>query len=396
VLCGNSTDSIGCPFGYYCRTGPPDVCCPDHGFSLGSLLNYKSDGDIRRAPHAGSINHAAEESSSSENKNENDIVPSEVDSVTLPPLMCPDGSDSLQNEDRTPVHCGAGFDGMPLCPAGYYCSIDPDRKARLCCPMGLLASNLPAPPVIAPYFGHRKANPGEVIERGSLPSDPKPRRMPPPKNRLASLNQSFGTGDPMAPRHQVEIKKQLSESSDENAAVVSNHDVATTAPQVFIQNKAPDGKAPTDSTSDPTTIAPTAHVTQISLISENATAEPFGHLMLKEVEENRRREPENENRLDETGGIDIDAGTESSDPFDSVDHGKAKISSDASVCQIKPSEGRFCVHGENAPKTNLHYYYSVRDKKCKLYFYKGCGGNSNRFEKLSECEALCSLTTTAT
>jgi hypothetical protein len=40
VLCGNSTDSIGCPFGYYCRTGPPDVCCPDHGFSLLILINF--------------------------------------------------------------------------------------------------------------------------------------------------------------------------------------------------------------------------------------------------------------------------------------------------------------------------------------------------------------------
>lgn len=28
VLCGNNTDSIGCPGGFYCRTGPPDVCCP--------------------------------------------------------------------------------------------------------------------------------------------------------------------------------------------------------------------------------------------------------------------------------------------------------------------------------------------------------------------------------
>lgn len=30
VLCGNQTDSIGCPIGYYCRNGPPDVCCPDN------------------------------------------------------------------------------------------------------------------------------------------------------------------------------------------------------------------------------------------------------------------------------------------------------------------------------------------------------------------------------
>ncbi|KJH47397.1 Kunitz/Bovine pancreatic trypsin inhibitor domain protein [Dictyocaulus viviparus] len=28
VLCGNSTDSIACPVGFYCLNGPPDVCCP--------------------------------------------------------------------------------------------------------------------------------------------------------------------------------------------------------------------------------------------------------------------------------------------------------------------------------------------------------------------------------
>lgn len=28
VLCGNETDSFECPENYYCRRGPPHVCCP--------------------------------------------------------------------------------------------------------------------------------------------------------------------------------------------------------------------------------------------------------------------------------------------------------------------------------------------------------------------------------
>jgi hypothetical protein len=86
----------------------------------------------------------------------------------VPPNMCPDGSDSLP--ERT---CGSGFDGHPLCPRGFYCSIDRERNSRLCCRLEIQqASNIPAPPpAIAPYLGSRKANPGEAIERGSLPSD---------------------------------------------------------------------------------------------------------------------------------------------------------------------------------------------------------------------------------
>jgi hypothetical protein len=86
----------------------------------------------------------------------------------VPPNMCPDGSDSIP--DRT---CGSGFDGHSLCPRGFYCSIDRERKSRLCCKLDIQqSSNIPAPPpVIAPYLGSRKVNPGEGIERGSLPSD---------------------------------------------------------------------------------------------------------------------------------------------------------------------------------------------------------------------------------
>lgn len=101
--------------------------------------------------------------------------------------------------------CGAGFDGHELCPRGYYCSIDPERNGkrnlqsskntnnplmfigRLCCPLAGQGSQVPPPSgSIAPYFGHRSSNPGEVIDRGSLPSDPKPPKLSTPKPRIAA------------------------------------------------------------------------------------------------------------------------------------------------------------------------------------------------------------------
>lgn len=77
---------------------------------------------------------------------------------------------------------------------------------------------------------------------------------------------------------------------------------------------------------------------------------------------------------------------------------------DRSRCQLRPDEGRPCREDEVAPRTNLHYFYSEVDGRCKLYFYKvrsiqheeksiiqfqGCGGNENRFERKSDCETTC-------
>lgn len=41
VLCGNSTESIGCPTSYYCRRGPPDVCCPGTDPKLSEFLAFR-------------------------------------------------------------------------------------------------------------------------------------------------------------------------------------------------------------------------------------------------------------------------------------------------------------------------------------------------------------------
>lgn len=126
VLCGNKTDSIGCPSGYYCRAGPPDVCCPeealgDDNLDLQQLLNQQlaRGGDVRRKPF---INDEQQSTPNEETK-------STTNFLLTPATMCPDGSDALLKEG-SPVSCGSGFDGHLLCPRGYYCSIDPERNGK--------------------------------------------------------------------------------------------------------------------------------------------------------------------------------------------------------------------------------------------------------------------------
>ncbi|KAL3115678.1 hypothetical protein niasHT_016387 [Heterodera trifolii] len=46
VLCGDRSDSIGCPSGFFCADGPPSVCCPGH-------KSAASVGDVRRKPSIG-------------------------------------------------------------------------------------------------------------------------------------------------------------------------------------------------------------------------------------------------------------------------------------------------------------------------------------------------------
>lgn len=49
-------------------------------------------------------------------------------SSIFPSAMCSDGSDALLDGSGEPLTCGSGFDGKSLCPVGYYCSMDPERK----------------------------------------------------------------------------------------------------------------------------------------------------------------------------------------------------------------------------------------------------------------------------
>lgn len=73
---------------------------------------------------------------------------------------------------------------------------------------------------------------------------------------------------------------------------------------------------------------------------------------------------------------------------------KSKMSSVAiRICSQPPDPGRRCRDEESEPKTNLMYYYSEEENRCKLFFYKGCDGNENRFSSRRDCSKLCQVNT---
>lgn len=140
-------------------------------FGVATHSGDKDQQAVRPLTEHKSEQPAAETQSSTSASTES--PPPSTSTDALPANMCPDGSEALNGLEGRPLVCGAGraFDGFDLCPRGFYCSMDAERGSRLCCPLEIQASNVPPPPVIAPYLGHRRANPGESIGRGSLPSD---------------------------------------------------------------------------------------------------------------------------------------------------------------------------------------------------------------------------------
>ncbi|KAK6753411.1 hypothetical protein RB195_012790 [Necator americanus] len=310
VLCGNSNDSIGCPAGFTCITGPPDVCCPNT-----EPAQKEEKKPVRFAPEVPGVPRAH----------------SRKAHLTTPKFMCPDASDPLMGSNHEPTPCGAGFDGMKLCPQGFYCAIDAEKQSRMCCPLYGAAERIPSEQVLAPYFGRRSSNPGEVLERGSLPSD---------QTEFASRSQSVQSNIEVTT---ASVEEDIGDFGDE-----SEEEEEDSMAHLMLKPVETSPASNADTTSIPT--APTAET-----VTVNTVAVPN----------------EAENLKTEESTISKEA----------VD--------DASICQIKPSEGRACRDNEKPPRTNLHYFYSAKDRRCKLYFYRGCGGNANRFEKKADCEKLC-------
>ncbi|VDO28023.1 unnamed protein product [Haemonchus placei] len=249
VLCGNTTDSIGCPTGFFCLHGPPDICCPN--------------GEVKRKV---SLNFSA---------HSRNVL------LSTPKYMCPDASDPLMASNGEPTNCGAGFDGMKLCPKGFYCAIDVEKQ---CAPL---------------------KSPGRFFFLVSM---------------LETTTSVF-----------AEESEEFEDGED-----------------------------------------------------EEDEEEGMAHLMLKPAENTT---PATSTALPESEDHHIiDLPTE---PPTVEEVHPVKTAEDKSVCQIKPSEGRACREDEKPPRTNLHYFYSPKDRRCKLYFFRGCGGNANRFEKKADCERLC-------
>ncbi|EYC11231.1 hypothetical protein Y032_0051g2089 [Ancylostoma ceylanicum] len=222
----------------------------------------------------------------------------------------------------------------------------PEINSRMCCPLYGAAERIPSEQVLAPYFGRRPSNPGEVVERGSLPSD-----------QVEFASRSLNS-------------KSLERIPDEE----SNEDAHPRAPVVEATTTSTFGE---DSG-------------EFDEMDEEEEEDGMAHLMLKPAEPSgsspaTSAQP-NDSVSEAATEHAIDLPTE---PPVVEETTSVKEVVDASVCQIKPSEGRTCREDEQPPRTNLHYFYSPKDRRCKLYFYRGCGGNANRFEKKADCERLC-------
>uniref|UniRef100_A0A0R3QZN9 BPTI/Kunitz inhibitor domain-containing protein n=1 Tax=Brugia timori TaxID=42155 RepID=A0A0R3QZN9_9BILA len=171
VICGKDAGSFECPKGYYCRMGPPNVCCLEKLLPVSEkiLVTKKHHENIRFAqPKVKTSENVGYQFDEKQKENDAENSPLAITSTNI----CPDGTDALLDEStQQPLKCGLGYDGQSFCPVGYYCSIDSEKNGRLCCQLGVVGVKIPPPPKIPPYFGLRPSNPGEIIPRGSLPSD---------------------------------------------------------------------------------------------------------------------------------------------------------------------------------------------------------------------------------
>ncbi|XP_076445385.1 actinia tenebrosa protease inhibitors-like [Babylonia areolata] len=68
--------------------------------------------------------------------------------------------------------------------------------------------------------------------------------------------------------------------------------------------------------------------------------------------------------------------------FDSVKECQEACLDKESVC-LMPSESGMCM--AYMPM----YFYNTEKQACEQFIYGGCGGNSNRFSSLKECQDFC-------
>ncbi|CAM4728835.1 unnamed protein product [Leuciscus chuanchicus] len=55
---------------------------------------------------------------------------------------------------------------------------------------------------------------------------------------------------------------------------------------------------------------------------------------------------------------------------------------DDTACSLQKDEGTcFAILSK--------YYYDSEEKNCRMFFYRGCQGNANRFDSLEDCQKLC-------
>uniref|UniRef100_A0A914HT32 Uncharacterized protein n=1 Tax=Globodera rostochiensis TaxID=31243 RepID=A0A914HT32_GLORO len=321
VLCGDRSDSIGCPSGYFCADGPPSVCCPGQKSS-----------ELRRKPSIGAPGGTADKQL--EVKASNDEEDAARTMLADLPAICPDGSDPMKNDTSGELLvCGAGIelDGQAMCSRGFFCSINTDRNLRMCCPLVSQGSQLSSSSeIVAPHFGIRSSNPGEVVGQGSAPFD----------RRTAK-----GTPSNVPPTTGTEAK-----SNSQSAQ-------------------------PLDVPSQPASAAARA---------AGAPTE-FAHLLIAGAKKGGDAAPTEQLKLAEPKEGEGDIGIQ--DPFEV--NRTSKTESIQNFCRLRPIEGRQCRAGEPSPPSHLQYFFDSKERKCKVFFHRGCGGNANRFSTRQQCESRC-------
>ncbi|ESO89573.1 hypothetical protein LOTGIDRAFT_124792, partial [Lottia gigantea] len=53
------------------------------------------------------------------------------------------------------------------------------------------------------------------------------------------------------------------------------------------------------------------------------------------------------------------------------------------------SECLLSVDFGDCTDSKTKYYYNKDKNHCEAFSYRGCGGNANKFDSLTECESTC-------
>jgi hypothetical protein len=67
---------------------------------------------------------------------------------------------------------------------------------------------------------------------------------------------------------------------------------------------------------------------------------------------------------------------------------KARLATAKRTCTLKRAAGQACA-GENATAVQPAWFFDNEEKRCRTFYFLGCGGNDNRFETREECEQAC-------
>nr|DAC80557.1 TPA_inf: conotoxin superfamily conkunitzin 7 [Conus magus] len=62
-----------------------------------------------------------------------------------------------------------------------------------------------------------------------------------------------------------------------------------------------------------------------------------------------------------------------------------------SECNLRKDSGS-CTRSEQSTKSEQRYYFSTYYNECRMFTYRGCGGNRNNFIHMYDCRRKCVYT----